>query len=271
MLAKRTLVSLALLPLGFAVIYIGGWVFAGFITLILCLAAWEYGQLFRAGGLQPAGLLILAGVVLLALSRTWSEFAAAPLLLSGLALASMTWHLAAYERGRDQAATDFAVTLAGILYFGWIGAYLISLRQLPNGMWWFLLALPSVWLVDSGAYLIGSRIGRHKLSRRLSPRKSWEGYFAGILAGALGGALLALLWSIGAGPQAGLSTANGALIGAVMGVFTILGDLGESMIKRQVGAKDSGSLLPGHGGAFDRIDTWLWAGVLAYYLVLWLV
>jgi phosphatidate cytidylyltransferase len=271
MLVKRTLVSLILLPAGLLVIAAGGWIFVGTITLLCALAAWEYVQLFRRNGDQPAGILILAGTALLLVGRAWDGFESAPLLTSLLALASITWHVVAYERGRDQAASDFAITLAGIVYFGWIGGYLISLRQLPDGEWWFLLALPALWLVDSGAYMIGSRFGKHKLSKRISPRKSWEGYFGGLLTGAVGGALLALLWTIGAGAQAGLTPWRGALIGVVMGLFTVLGDLGESMVKRQVGAKDSGNLLPGHGGAFDRIDSWLWAGVLGYYLVVWMM
>ncbi len=271
MLVKRTLVSLLLLPIGLLAIAAGGWIFAGTITLIVTLAAWEYVQLFRKNGDQPAGILILTGTALLLLARAWDGFESAPVLLSLLTLASMTWHVVAYERGRDQAASDFAITLAGIVYFGWIGGYLISLRQLPDGEWWFLLAVPSLWLVDSGAYMIGSRFGKHKLSQRISPRKSWEGYFGGLVTGAIGGALLAMLWSIGAGPEAGLTPMRGALIGITMGLFTIFGDLGESMVKRQVGVKDSGNLLPGHGGAFDRIDSWLWAGVIGYYLVVWMV
>jgi phosphatidate cytidylyltransferase len=269
MLAKRVLVAVVLLPFGIAAIVLGGWVYAGVIALILGLAAWEYQNLFRAGGLQPAGVLLIFGVVIIVLGRAWDEFGSAPLTLSALVLLSMAYHLVSYERGRDQAGTDFGVTLGGLFYIGWIGAYLVSLRMLPNGVWWILLSLPAVWCADSGAYFIGRAFGRHKLSPRLSPKKTWEGYLAGIATGTLGGALLAILLSLGAGPDSGLGVLRGALLGFVMGVFPTLGDLGESMIKRQVGVKDSSNLLPGHGGAFDRIDSWLWAGVISYYMITW--
>ncbi|RPI34699.1 MAG: hypothetical protein EHM70_02050, partial [Chloroflexota bacterium] len=152
---QRLLVSLILLPFGLAAIALGGVIYAAVITLILALAAWEYIHLLRAGGYKPAGVLVLAGVVLLVVGRGVSGFESGPVMLSLLVLASMTYHLVAYECGRNESATDFALTLAGPLYLGWIGAYLISLRQLPEGEWWLLVALPSVWLADSGAYLIG--------------------------------------------------------------------------------------------------------------------
>lgn len=269
MLAKRVLVAAVLLPFGIAAIVVGGWVYTGVIALILGLAAWEYVNLFRAGGLQPAGVLLIFGVVVIVLGRTWDEFESAPLTLSALILLGMAYHLVSYERGRDQAGTDFGVTLGGVFYIGWVGAYLVSLRMLPNGVWWILLALPAVWCADSGAYFIGRALGRHKLSPRLSPKKTWEGYLAGIVTGTMGGALLAILLSLGAGPDSGLNVLRGALLGFVLGVFPTLGDLGESMIKRQVGVKDSSNLLPGHGGAFDRIDSWLWAGVISYYMITW--
>ena len=268
MLVKRTLVTLVLLPIGIIFIVLGGVYYSLLITLILALAAWEYTRLMRAGDLQPAVFLVVAGTVLLALGRAWNSFESAPWIVSLLILASMTYHLAAFERGRDQSASDMGVTLAGALYIGWIGAYLISLRNLPDGKWWVLLALPAVWFADSGAYLIGSRWGLHKMSPRLSPKKSWEGYFGGILFGTLGGALLGYIFQtwLGAGPA--ITPLRGLLLGLVLSILTTLGDLGESMIKRQVGVKDSGNLLPGHGGAFDRIDSWLWAGVIGYYIIM---
>jgi phosphatidate cytidylyltransferase len=149
------------------------------------------------------------------------------------------------------------------VYLGWIGGYLISLRNLPDGKWWLLTVLVAVWLADTAAYLIGSRFGKHKLSPRLSPKKSWEGYLAGILFSLVGTPLFTLLWPA----SANITPLDGLWIALPISLLTTLGDLGESMIKRQFGVKDSSKLLPGHGGAFDRIDSWLWAAVIGYYII----
>lgn len=274
MLAKRVLVAAILLPIGLVLIYLGGWPFTLFIALMLGLAAFEYGRLFRTGGYHPEDRLMIGLAVALPLARNWQGFTLDGLLIGLFLLLSLTYHLWRYERGRDQAATDFAVTVSGGLYIGFTGAYLISLRNLPEGMWWVLLALPAVWLADSGAYFVGRAYGRHKLNKRLSPKKSWEGYFGGIVLGTAGTALLALAWQALAlrwpetlGSATSITPFNGAVLGLVASLLTTLGDLGESMIKRQFGAKDSGNLLPGHGGVFDRIDSWLWAGILSYFVI----
>jgi phosphatidate cytidylyltransferase len=151
-----------------------------------------------------------------------------------------------------------------------LGSFFIPLRSLPDGEWWVLLILPAVWLADSGAFFVGRRFGRRALVPRLSPKKTWEGYFGGIMAAILGMPLLVLLYHrLGLSPDFPLGPGNAAVLGLVMGVFPTLGDLGESMVKRQVGIKDSGSLLPGHGGVFDRIDSWLWAVVIGYFFIVW--
>jgi phosphatidate cytidylyltransferase len=269
MFLKRTAVTLILLPVGLAVIAWGGWLYYGLITLILGLAAYEYVKLFQAGGIQPAGIFVIAATLVLAVQRAASGFDNAHLTISLLILLAMAYHLLQYERGSQRAGTDFAVTLSGFLYIGWMGAYLISLRQLPDGLWWLLTVLLGVWLADIGAYLIGSRFGRHKMTPRLSPKKSWEGYLGGILCSVPVTALLATLWPVWAGPGLAVTPLRAAILALVLSLLTILGDLGESMLKRQVGVKDSGNLLPGHGGVFDRIDSWLWAAVIGYYLILW--
>jgi phosphatidate cytidylyltransferase len=268
MLRERIIVTILLLPAAFWIIATGGWLFAGGVALVLGLAAAEWGRLFHSQSLRPATPAIMAGVVALILGRQADGFASGPAILTALAIGLMTWHLVDFERGASRSGTDFSVSLAGSVYLGWIGAYLISLRALPDGLWWLLTALPAVWVGDSAAYFVGRAWGRHRLAPRLSPKKSWEGYLAGIVGAAVAGAGFAALWTLGAGPGSTLTAGRGLTIGFILGVITPLGDLGISMIKREVQIKDSGTLLPGHGGALDRLDSWLWAGVLGYYLVL---
>lgn len=266
MLGTRVIAALILAAIGIPAVILGGMLYFLVITLFLCLAAWEYVQLFKTAGFQASSLFVVGGTAALLVSRAYFP-ADAGAVLAILILAGMGWHLVAYEEGRDQAATDFAVTLGGFLYLGWLGAYLIDLRNLPNGMWWFWLILPSVWIADSAAYFIGKAFGKQPLSPRLSPKKTWEGYWGGVLFGTLGGAGLALLchW-LG---DLDILWWKGAAVGLMLAVLTTLGDLGESMIKRQAGVKDSSNLIPGHGGFFDRFDTWLWGGVIGYFLIVW--
>ena len=263
MFRERVAVALLFLPIFFWIIAQGGWVYVAVVALALGLAAHEYVALFRHHGHRPAGPLIVLGVVSLAAARFFTQFDGGPAILTAAALICLTWHLFDYERGAARSGTDFAISLAGIVYLGWIGAFLISLRQLPQGEWWLLTALPVVWIADSAAYMVGKAIGRRRLSPRLSPKKTWEGYLAGILAAGAGGAGLASLWGMAADTSAFRASA-GLWLGLALGALTPLGDLGISMIKREVQVKDTGRLLPGHGGALDRLDSWLWAGVLGY-------
>ncbi len=269
MLRQRAVPILIFLPVIVALILLGGWPFTGGVVVALALAAFEFGDVFGAGGLRPAKLLMLVGVVSLALDRHLSGFRHAPLLLTVFTMLAMTWHLLDYERGAERSGTDFALTLAGTVYLGWLGSYLISLRALPAGEWWVLLVLFSIAGADISAYLVGSAVGRRQLVPRLSPKKTWEGYLAGVLVGSICGPLLALLWTELAGPEAAVRPGHGLLIALVVSTLAPLGDLGISMIKRELAIKDTGSLFAGHGGALDRTDTWLWAGVLGFHAVVW--
>jgi phosphatidate cytidylyltransferase len=267
MLRERIAILLLVLPVLAWVVVDGGWLYAVVISVLLAIAAFEYGMLFRRHGYRPSLPLLVGGVLLLGLVRFSAGFSGSPALIAILSMVVMIWHLVDFEKGASTSGTDFAISLAGIIYLGWIGAFLISLRGLADGVWWFLVGLPSVWLADSAAYFVGNWLGRHRLSPRLSPKKSWEGYIAGILAGALAGAGFAALWRVAAGESSSLTWSRGLIVGSVIATFAPLGDLGISMIKREMSVKDSGSILPGHGGALDRMDSWLWAGVLGYYAV----
>lgn len=266
MLKKRTLAALALAAIGVPAMIMGGLLYFSLIAILLGIATWEYGQIFHTAGYNASTLLLVGGVVLLIALRAYLPVLA-PAGLTLLILTAMTWHLFDYEKGRSLAAADFAVTVGGIVYLGWIGAYLIDIRNMPDGLWWLALVLPAAWLADTAAYFIGRRFGKHQLSPRLSPKKTWEGYWGGVIFGTIGTAGLAVLWHCLGGPA--VTWWQGALLGGALSILTTLGDLGESMFKRQAGVKDSSQIIPGHGGVLDRMDSWLWAGALGYLLIVW--
>jgi phosphatidate cytidylyltransferase len=267
MLAKRLIVAIILIPIGVALIKLSGWPFTLFIALILGIAAWEFCTLFTHAGYRPAKPLVIAGVLALVITRLLSGFEYQDLILTILVLTAMSYHLIAYEKGMDTAAIDFAITLGGVAYLGILGSHLISLRMLPDGLWWFMLVMPVTWLSDSAAFFIGARFGKHKIAPRLSPKKSWEGYVGGIVSGILSGILFSMLWGL---VTPSMTIQRGIVVGVLLSTLPTLGDLGESMLKRHFGVKDSSNLLPGHGGFLDRVDSWIWAAPIGYYLVVFL-
>jgi phosphatidate cytidylyltransferase len=268
---RRVFTALVLAAFGLPAIIYGGLFYFLLVAAILVGAAWEYVRLFRAVHSEPSEIVTVGGVLVVATARFFfADAASAALVL--LVLLAMSVHLFAFERGRDQAALDFAVTVAGIVYIGWLGSYLLDLRSLPDGVWWWFIALPIVWAGDTGAYSIGARYGKHKMTPRLSPKKSWEGFFAGVFTSVLVGAFFAYAFSsLGPRPLGGaINPLQGGLLGLVIGVLAPLGDLGESMLKRQGGLKDSSNFFPGHGGFLDRIDSWIWGAVIGYFMIQYL-
>lgn len=264
MLANRLKVVIIIIPIGVGVVVLGGWAYTGLITLMLGVAAWEYWRMFTRGGVLPIGWILIPGVALLTVSRAVWGFEYNDLLLSGMTLAAMAAHTVQCERGCKNPASDFGATVGGLIYLGFLGSYLISLRSLPGGMWWVLLAIPTIGIGDSGAYFIGRRFGRRPLAPLVSPQKTVEGYFGGLLFSILGGWLLAYLWGV---RFPAMLPWHGLVLGAVLGVLSPLGDLGESMLKREFRVKDTGRLFPGHGGMMDRMDSWIWGGVISFYVI----
>jgi phosphatidate cytidylyltransferase len=269
---KRVLTALGLAAVGLPAIIYGGVFYFLLIAIVLAGCAWEYVRMFRAVHYEPNQIVTIGSVLVLATARFFFVQAAIPLLVLSILLA-MGIHILAYERGRDQAPVDFAVTVTGIVYLGWLGSYLLDLRQLSQGLWWLLIILPIIWAGDTGAYSIGAVYGKHKMTPRLSPKKSWEGYFAGLVTSVIIGAFFAWAFSSqGPAPLQGLITPlQGSFLGLVIGALAPLGDLGESMFKRQGGLKDSSNIFPGHGGFFDRIDSWIWGAALGYFIIQFLI
>lgn len=267
-IGKRILVSVIIIPLAVLAIHLGGWVYSAVIITLLVAAAWEYIKLLNIIKLQPAIPLVLGGVFLLSFSRAMFQFNYSSAVLTALLLAIAAYHIIQYERGDTNPSGDFGASISVLLYIGFLGSFLISLRALPDGKWWTLLALPTVWIADSGAYLIGSAFGKHKLAAKTSPNKTWEGYLGELIFGVLGGIGLFLLYNRVFEAGLEISLWEIAALSLIISALVPLGDLTESMIKRTAGEKDSGTLLPGHGGVFDRIDSLFWAAPIAYYLIL---
>ncbi|MBK8836038.1 MAG: phosphatidate cytidylyltransferase [Anaerolineae bacterium] len=235
---------------------LGGIWWAGYLLGLAIRAADEMIALVRASGYRPGRLvaLLVAASAFLAVWLRW------PLATVGaIASALMLGSLAVQLRRREGSPTaDWALTLASGGYVGWCAGHLALLRDTPNGLAWVIVAIGATWLADSAAYLVGSRFGRRKLAPDVSPKKTWEGYLGGVLAAILGGVVFGFVVpEIGPAKAIPLAMAAGAL--------GTLGDLSESMFKRQAHEKDSGDLIPGHGGVFDRMDSVLWTGVVVYY------
>jgi len=285
MIRKRLLSAAVLIPLILAVTYWGGLWFLGMVLLVLTLSGHEYAQLLSHAEDGPSATGVVSAVWLFALDAAFPQW---QLLRPGLTLfllVTLTWAVLRYDRGYANAVSDWAWTVAGSLYLGWTGAHFVLVRKmgtLPGtnwlapaqgeGLWWAVLALSVAWLEDTGAYLVGQKWGRNRLSRLVSPLKTWEGFAGGVVWAVVGGVTIAALVQVIApffGPASRLSLWDGLMVGLLIGLLSPLGDLGESLIKRQAGAKDSGNLIPGHGGMFDRIDSLLWAAVIVFYYATW--
>ena len=264
-LRTRLIVAAILAPLVIVFIFLGGWPFAVLIGIGLVLAGWEYWRIFRVGDFSPSLFLMVTGILSAIWLRYHFQFQYMDVWLAGLILVSMTIAVIQQAQSVTNAAFNFAITISGILYIGWLGSYAVSVRSLSDGLAWTLLVIFSAAMSDTGGYLFGSLFGKHKISLALSPKKSWEGYFGGVLVAAVStylGALLCHLYFPAIKPMHGL------ILGAVLAVFVPLGDFAESMVKRLFNLKDTSHLLPGHGGILDRIDSSLWALPIGFYLLI---
>ena len=265
MLSVRVKSALVFVPLLLLISWLGGIVYFLAILVILGIGTWEYWRLLKTMGYDVSFPLMLAGVELLLILRQVSGFAATEWALLAILLASAIFSLVRYSKIEAQAVLTFGLHVSGILYMGWLGGYFLSLAALPKGNWWVMVTLALVWMADLGGYIFGTKWGKHKMSLRLSPRKTWEGYLGGVIFAVLSGLILSLALRLVL-PE--LALWEGAVMGLVIAWLTPFGDLFISMLKRAAGVKDSGTLIPGHGGILDRADTWLWAMMLGYYLVL---
>lgn len=247
-------------PAVLVVDYLGGWTFALAAAVIAVVGTMELYQMLRHAGYRPfvlVGLASTAGMAALPIFVQPPQTAWIALLVLLLGVAGA--HYLTPELYR-LGMLNWAMTLAPVLYVGLLLGHLAWLRQDHRGAWWVFSALVITWAYDTGAYVAGSGYGRRPFMAHISARKTREGVMGGLLLATLAG-LLAV-------PTVRLTVWQGLLLGCLVGVTAQTGDLVESMIKRQMGVKDSGTLLPGHGGLLDRIDSLLFTAPLVAYVAL---
>lgn len=267
-MSKRLATGLA----GAAVVVGAVWLGAPWLTLLALLgaglAAAETGRLAPPGVARPPAFLTVTAAAALLLTAQMASQSDYPL-ASAIALAvwgfaAVLWFIARHSGGRPAAA--FLLLLLAPVYAGFLLGHGLQLRELADGAEnlgraWLLFTLLSVFACDTGAFAVGRLLGRRPMAPRISPNKTWEGA-AGGFAAAVGAALLAgTVFDLAVAPW------QQAAAGAVVGIAAQLGDLAESALKRAANVKDSGSIMPGHGGILDRMDSILFALPAVYYLL----
>ncbi len=261
MLIQRVASGVVFLVLGLGAIWWGGYVWTGVVTCFSALCVRELCRLFTLKGYAPATLLVSASVV--ALDILGGVFGPTYLVptMAFSAIAILLWLLG--RRQPRAGIADVATSWFAVMYIGFLPCFLILLRNFPEpyGLAFTLLVNTCIWATDIFAYFGGRWLGRTKLLEAVSPKKTLEGSLTGLLCAALVGvgwcSVFRFPWY------------HGLILGAMVSVIAQIGDLTESLLKRDAGAKDSGTIIPGHGGMLDRMDSYLLTGVVVYYYLRW--
>ncbi|SDG38458.1 phosphatidate cytidylyltransferase [Selenomonas sp. WCT3] len=265
----RIITGIIGIALAALVIQTGGMLFAGF-ALVLALLAWfEYVRAFSERGMGLTFATGLAGITLL-----WyaGRFGNAELMMAASTLILLVILLETVLRHSATSIMDAVTSIAGVFYFGFPFAYMVMLRDMQPGVTIFTslgafefgaaliwIMFIGTWASDTFAYFTGSAIGRHKLCPSISPNKTVEGFLGSVVGTTASVAGLGIFFS--------LPVKELALLGLAISILATLGDLVESVAKRYTGIKDSGNIIPGHGGVWDRFDSVLFTAPLVYYFV----
>ncbi|MCX6013188.1 MAG: phosphatidate cytidylyltransferase [Chloroflexi bacterium] len=265
MLLKRVLSGIILALLILVVIWFTPyWLFTFIFSIVILLGLFEF---YSMAGLSFRDLLLYSGVlwtILFIVDSYYGQNYAAPILASFIVISLILLILRFNQR---TSFNRWVWVVAGILYAGWLSSHVILLRNvggLTTGRNWVIITLFATAASDSMAYLVGRTIGRHSMAPAISPRKTWEGAIGGLIGGL--GATIALAAILGISIDWKI-----VVLGLIIPVAGMLGDLIESMLKRSFGVKDSGNIIPGHGGVLDRIDSIIFVVVVVYYYLIWVI
>ncbi len=239
-------------------VWLGGWALLALYGVGMLIAAYEYFNMTRLGSHRPLWIPALVAIALLLLNASLKPFLpydfTALILVTIISLPPM-WELS--RKNHQGFLLDWALMVLGVMYIGVLGSYMFALRNLENGVQLLFIPLLATWLTDIFAYLAGRIWGKDPFFPSISPKKTRQGAVGGIVAGTLAFTILGSIYGI----PVLLALPGGIIIACL----TTAGDLTESLIKRNLGVKDSGTLIAGHGGAFDRLDSMFIPLTFAYF------
>jgi phosphatidate cytidylyltransferase len=259
--AQRVITAVIAIPVVLAFVWLSGWFGFAAAILVVILSVYELHNMMVHEGYHPIIWMSFALSILFLLAAMFPQQRLLLLEVGLSAALLITFPLLFIRKKLDGAMVDWSLTLAIPVYLGWPVSVLLLLRGFQGGitpgLWWVLTVFLGVWGFDSGAFFAGHFFGKHKLAPSISPAKTWEGV-AGGLALSIAAALLCTTWTLG------IPWYLAILLGILIGIAATLGDLAESLIKRQTHVKDSGQFMPGHGGLLDRIDSLLFAVIVVF-------
>lgn len=257
----RTITAIIAIPIVLAFVWLGGWWGFAAATFIAILGIYELHSMMLHEGYHPLIIISLALSILFLVAAMIPQQRLV-LLELGLSLALLvTFPLLFFRKKLDGAMVDWSLTLAIAIYLGWPLSLFPLLRGfqigISPGFWWVVTVLLGSWGFDTGAFFAGHFFGRHKLAPNISPAKTWEGVAGGLIFSIIA-AVLCTIWPLGVPWYLAI------LLGILIAIAATLGDLAESLIKRQTHVKDSGQFMPGHGGVLDRIDSLLFVVIVVF-------
>lgn len=260
---KRIAVSFAAIPVIILACYFGGYYFLAFVIFISIAAYYEFVTFCKKKEIS-SNLWLAPLIILILIINQYKHFID---LYTITIVSSLLLLIFELFRNKGSAILNLGAAYLGIFYIGLFSTSLLGLREFyPNvdelyerGGYLIITILAGIWIGDSAAYYGGTAIGKHKLFPRVSPKKSWEGAIFGFIF-SIGAMILAKLIVLDF-----ISWNNVVLIGIIIGIFGQIGDLVESLLKRDAGVKDSSSIIPGHGGVFDRFDSLLFVAPAVWF------
>ncbi|MHB8760793.1 MAG: phosphatidate cytidylyltransferase [Coriobacteriia bacterium] len=240
-----------------ALLWGGVWALAAVISAVALMATMEFYGMTRRERRLPSELIGLAAVGAMPFAAALHGAVGLTAVVGLLVISAFFWHVMI----RQIRLAETGTTLFGAVYIGFTLAHVVLIREFEAGTMLALTMIVSIWVNDSFAYVAGTALGRHRLAPRISPRKSWEGLVAGTVGTTAVWTASTLL------PGVDLPVGWRIAIGLAASLAAVIGDLAESRIKREVGVKDSGSLLPGHGGYLDRFDSFIMVAIVTHYML----